>query len=84
MPFDHCLGTLHKIVRNTQKDESNLEVEGLIVYLTMVVDAYLQRRQNVFTILGKDLTCRETVEEFDREYFLAQEDGSSSDEYSDA
>lgn len=46
-----------------------MEIEGLINYFILTVDAYLVRRRNIFALSGKDEADPEQVENFNTEYF---------------
>mgnify|MGYP006950291150 CR=1 FL=1 len=64
LSLDQLFETLHK------KLESNSDqTQGLITYLTATVEAYLQRRRNIFAILGKNEEDTELVEDFNANYF---------------
>jgi hypothetical protein len=49
--------------------EADPETEGLINYLVLLLEHYLNRRRNVFTITGKDEENAGEVAEFDKQYF---------------
>jgi hypothetical protein len=50
-------------------NEADPETEGLINYLVLLLEHYLNRRRNVFTITGKDEASASEVAEFDKQYF---------------
>lgn len=39
---------------NLLEDGFDTQIEGVITYLTVTVEAYLERRRNIFSILGKN------------------------------
>lgn len=60
--IEYSVAVLQEIV--DYDDLPDLETEGLIQYIIMTVDAYLNRRKNIFSILAKDESSAQDVEEF--------------------
>jgi hypothetical protein len=51
------------------EDGFNTQIEGVITYLTVTVEAYLERRRNIFNILGKNQYDKQLVQDFNDGYF---------------
>ena len=59
----------HHLSMKLNDDAFDNQIEGLISYLTLTVEAYLKRRKNIFKILGKNEDDKQLVQDFNDGYF---------------